>query len=324
MSKVLLINTILIFTSIQFINKLSCQSYQPLVEDEKVWSIVTFNPSLGPNCIWKTYQIKTSDDTIIGHKVMKSLEHSSFEYQSTTWTNIGYIYEDSSHKVFYLYDTLEMILYDFGANLHDTLTITCPYFDPLTFNLEFYHKLEMIVNNIDYVYLENSLRKRIKLKPICSSEIYTTWIEGIGDMQGVLKSCIQVNCIGDSIIGIWQGAPLFELLCCQLDDSLTYINQNYNTCYYYSMAGMNTKSEQSIEYLIYPHPVKNLSTLEIINSHKGRKQFEIYSLSGCKVAAMSTNDNKFFIDRKLFSRGLYTFKLILGNGQYKVGKLMIQ
>ncbi len=300
------------------------QTKQDIVVENKSWNIVNYNPSQGPNCIWQTYEIRLAGDTIINNSEYKTVVQSEFGLQPENWAIVGFIREDSTKKVYFRNDFNEVLLYDFNVSNGDIVSIARPYINPNTLQFEFFNYLQMIVISIDSIEINEGLKKRIKLNPICTSETETYWIEGIGDMKGVLNSIIPITCVGDSIIGYWQGASVNELLCCKKDSSLLFINPFYNTCYYYATAGLNEPNKNNISINLYPNPIVDISTFEISNSQTGQIKLELYNISGKKVRTIETKENKIIFNRHDFESGFYIYKLIIENKLTKCGKLIMK
>jgi hypothetical protein len=286
------------------------QTYYPLVDTNKLWSIVQHNPSMGPSAVWKTYHIKFTEDTIIGLYQYKKIMRSSYNFPPTEWTNIGFIREDSNKKVYFKYNNEnEILLYDFNVNINDTLNI---------FNLS------MVVNTIDSALINEELRKKIILNPICTSSYWTTWIEGIGDLEGVLhSSCTNITCVGDSIVGINIGGENYELLCFFENDTLKYQNSNYGICYYSTLNVQEINKKKSIR--IYPNPVIDISFIEIENNIKGNYILELYNVLGEKIKKIKILCNKKIkINRTDFnSSGIYLYKLYNTKNIIETGKILV-
>lgn len=300
------------------------QTKQDIVVLNKSWSIVNYNPSHGPNCIWQTYVIRLAGDTIINNSEYKTVMQSEFGLQPENWAIVGFIREDSTKKVYFRNNFNEVLLYDFNVSTGDIVNIASPYINPNTLQFEFFNYLQMIVGSIDSVEINEGLKKRIELNPICTSAEKTYWIESIGDTKGVLNSIVPLTCIGDSIVGDWQGASINELLCCKKDSSLLFINPSYNTCYYYSTAGVHEPKKCNISIKLYPNPIVNISTFEIINQQSELKYLEFYNISGKKVRTIETKENKIIINRHNFKSGFYIYKLIIENKLTKCGKIIMK
>jgi len=299
------------------------QTRQDIVAENKSWSIVNYNPSQGPNCTWQTYEIRLAGDTVINNSEYKVVEQSEFGLHPNNWEVVGFIREDSVKKVYFNNNFNEVLLYDFNVSPGDIVNISSPYINPFTLQFEFFNYLQMSVVSIDSVIINEEFKKIIELNPICTSFQKTYWIESIGDTKGILNNIVPMACIGDSIVVDWQGASVNELLCCKVDSLILFNNPSYNSCYYYSTAGIYEK-KNNISIKIYPNPIVDISTFEITNQQSELKYLEFYNITGKKVKTIETKENKIIIDRLDFKNGFYIYKLIIENKQTKVGKIIMK
>lgn len=303
---------------------LTAQTEPVLVKDNMSWSIVNYNLSQGPFCVWQTYNVVLTGDTAIDMKQYKIVKQSEFGEQPENWAIVGFIREDSLKRVYFKNDEDEVLLYNFGVSTGEIVDIICPVINPYSLRFEFFDYLEMKVKTIDSVEVNGIYKRRIQLNPICVSDELTYWIEGIGDYKGILNSIVPVLCFGDSIVGHSYGAPTDELLCCKEDGVLVYVNSVYGSCYYYSTAGINDRPAKA-DLILYPNPVVDISTIKIVNSGNGIiKNLDVYNLNGEKVKSVVTKEDVITIDRNDFQRGIFVYKLLIGDNLLKSGKLIIE
>jgi hypothetical protein len=126
--------------------------------------------------------------------------------------------KDSSGKVYVIppNNSTEHLLYDFGTNVGDTISVYHSFFPDV----------KCIIDSIDTIVL-GKVRKRIKLQ--CGELHFggfyypDIWIEGIGSVLNEFLSP------GVSP-GIVDG-PNAELLCFFENDTLFFHNQNYADCF---------------------------------------------------------------------------------------------
>ena len=302
------------------------QTNNQLVKENKSWTIVNHNPSHGPNCIWQTHEIRLSGDTIIEGREYKIVRQSEFGNQPQNWAVVGFLREDQKRKVYFknTSNENEFLLYDFDISIGDTVNIFSPQINHYILEFEFFVDLQMIVVSIDSVKINEGLRKRIKLNPICTSFEETYWIEGVGDTKGVLHSTVPIICGGDSIIGFWQGADVNELLCCKEDSLLLFMNASYNSCYYYSTMGINKSDKSNISINLYPNPIADISIFEISTPQSGFKHLEFYNISGKRIKTIETRENRIAIQKTDFQTGFYIYKLTIENELIKCGKMIVR
>ncbi|MHC1774293.1 MAG: T9SS type A sorting domain-containing protein [Lentimicrobium sp.] len=301
------------------------QTNNNIVAENKSWNIVSYNVSQGPDCAWQTFENRIVGDTMIERKAYKIVRQSEFGLQQENWAIVGYIRQDSDNKVYFKNHLREVLLYDFNVSIGEIVDIGCPFINPNTLHFEFFKYLQMIVVAIDSVEINEGLKKRIKLNPICTTNYETNWIEGIGGMSGLLSSTVSgIFCSGDSLIGHESGGITNELLCCKRDSSLLYQSTTYNVCYVNSTAGTEDLKNNNIITNLYPHPIVDISAFEILTLAPGLKQLEIYNIEGKKMRTIETNENKIIFHRTEFHSGFYIYKLVIGNKYFKCGKLIVK
>jgi hypothetical protein len=185
---------------------IKAQTYYPLVDANKVWNnLILWADGISSN----NYTVKFTSDTVINSLHYKKVLQIGFDEAP-----VQYIREDSTKKVFYkeVPDSADKLLYDFNIGLHDTFTInTMPAYP-----------VKLIADTIDSVNISGKLRKRIYLSWVQTNTNSDTWIEGIGSLRGVLTTFNLglVNSQND------------VLLCFTENDTLKYINPEFNACYY--------------------------------------------------------------------------------------------
>jgi hypothetical protein len=192
--------------------RLQSQQIQ-LVKDGAVWrESASWLISVSPDSFGHArFQYVIQQDTLINGHMYKKIFSST--YGPSPWVNMGYIgalREDSMHRVFFLPDTLfnmhlsipvgpsidirEHLLYDFSLSVGDTFLVQNPS-DSMHF-----------LNNSDSVLISGTWRKRMTFTT--GSGIFPrTWIEGIGDINGLFypfiwpfESMHRLNCFEDSSI----------------------------------------------------------------------------------------------------------------------------
>lgn len=195
-------------------------------------------------------------------------------------------------KVWQYYEEGEKLLYDFSLEKGDT-------FQSKIFNKE---NVALIVSEIDSVQiLDGSMRKRMKL--YCKDDPDTinhsyyglrTWIDGIGDLGGVLS--VKSSCSPE------QNSAL---LCFYYNYRLRYSNPMFSQCWY---SGTDDIVDAGIK--IFPNPVRDYLIIKLDNISK-YQGWEIFNLLGQKVMS-GKFDYKYQIDVAELDTGLY-FLLILKN-----------
>lgn len=262
------------------------QVTETLVDTNKLWSNLMHSDWGDPPPMqYETNFIKFSNDTLIGLNSYKKVFASTDSIQSL-WTVIGFIREDSAQKVYYYkkQDTIERILYDFGAVVGDSIHIGGLY------------GTYVVVDSIDSVFIYDKYVKRFIL-----SGGWEQWYEGIGSSCGVLMSGYAQIC-----------GAVYELLCYYENDTLKYHDPDYNVCYL-STVNLNEFSPDNIHVSVFPNPLSSSSVFKIDNLNCTDNTLEIYSALGQKFKTILL-DKQATINKFDFPSGLYIYRLILKSG----------
>jgi len=236
----LLISIILLFGI--FTAKAQDEPYHPLVQEGKVWSVLSAEETYNPNSPILTYSYQTfsmlfSGDTTINDVLYKKM------YASTKKSPVfpkdyslqNFMREDEDKKVWYLRSDAwgvewEELLYDFSFEIGDTVC----YGGSNSF---------IIVEDIsDEIMHNGEVRKVFHFSRNGAFIMEDYWIEGIGSNYGLLIP------FGSGIAG-----GFYKLLCFRENGNLMFYNEEYQTCYKNSV-GVNTYNNQVD---IYPNPATN-------------------------------------------------------------------
>ena len=223
------ISILLISLSI-FIGMNNCisQSQNSFVKDNKKWNIYEFYKTTKEHR--ETYQIKLEGDTIINDFKYYFVFQGTDLNEDVSWIRMGFIREDTTQKVFFLYNDHEYLLYDFSVKVGDTLEIYNTYRKKPKIPINEHCKL--IVSEVDFVFIKKQ-RKRIILHQICSSSAKSVWIEGLGDLNGIFHSSLEFsicNAKDIGVVGHKMGGALYRLQCVYENDTLIYKNKSFNKC----------------------------------------------------------------------------------------------
>lgn len=208
----------------------------------------------------------------------------SWDETGDNWDNTGQFLRKSGSRIYQIVDNEEHTVYDFSLITGDTFAITAS----LT------PEVKLIVTQVDSVtLLDNSKRKRLHLR--CEGDPDGTWygeriwIEGLGDLQGLLS--LDRSCSVDQNT---------KLLCYHEDDQILYQDTIKGKCWIIS----NTKQLGIYDIKVFPNPVRNKL---VITGLKGETTYRIYSSEG-----MTAKEGKVIgeIDIRTLSSGLYLLQLI--------------
>ncbi|MBI9038806.1 MAG: hypothetical protein JEY97_11785 [Bacteroidales bacterium] len=219
---------IILISMLIHINNCKSQNQSSFVKDNKKWNIYEFYKTTKEH--HKTYQIKLKGDTIINEIKYFSVFLSTDLTKDEIWIRLGFIREDTTQKVFFLYNEQEFLLYDFSVKVGDTLEIYNTYRKKPGIPINEHCKL--IVSEVDSVFIKKQ-RKRIILHQICSSSAKSVWIEGLGDLKGIFHSSLEYSICNDNdnrVVGHKMGGASYQLLCVYENDTLIYKNPKIDNC----------------------------------------------------------------------------------------------
>ncbi len=272
---------------------------QTFVDTTKLWSIAEC--SAGPfssYCHPVSYRLQ--GDTILGLYSYKKL----YQTTDTTLTNWGLdgALRDSGQKVFYHNFNNEYLLYDFGANVGDTIEsiLFCSY-------------NYLIVDSVDTITIHGQPKRRLIFNfPGCA---YTEeWIEDIGSNHGVINEFI-LN--GDLV---WDFAEF--LLCYWQNDTVKWINPEYNDCYF-NTVGIDEQYNTNY-FTITPNPFTDFAIAEL-HGIKSKWTWTLYNFIGQRVQHVENIDNSHLtIKKEYLATGVYLYQVWNGKQIIVTGKLLIE
>jgi len=281
-------------------------TYYPLIETGKTWHVVE-----GGFGGFLTYTFKVEGDTMINQENFKFLYRSNEEFP-VTWEKYGYIREDEEKKVYYspinFNDTIfnePSMVYDFGVEENDTLTIT-------SFAYNYPNELEIIISEIDSILIDDDYRRRIKYT--CGDWSYgdNLWIEGIGSNDGLIEPGFYCYIV----------CPVSELICVKEGDDIIYHDEYYTDCYIVGIAENSFKIQQ---FLVYPNPAKNDIFIVPLLKVSSDLRFELYNLENKTILRQEIiNYNPLNINIINLKDGLYLYKIIENNELKQNGKIVIK
>lgn len=248
---------------------LSAQQYKYVAfpDSNAVWSEIHWKPIFDPEPLWvyKQYALFNEDTVINGisyHKLFLSNSASKITRKNSIC--VGGIREDSLKRVFansslfrFVPEIKEVLLYDFSLKEGDTFYAN--YKEGVCTNCTGFQN-GGVVYNIDTIKIYNHYRKVF----ILNNNNRVTWIEGIGNLQGLLEC--------------WPDWPTNgikkELICMHQNDTLMLYNDKYGSCIpQFVIDGVALLPNTDIR--VYPNPAKGgkvyfdnleFETLELFDS----------------------------------------------------------
>jgi len=247
------------------------QEYVPLLDTNKVWNIYENWIYFGETRPHFLERCETDTTRFIIKK----------EWHSEHIEELGYLFEDTvSQKVYYTnVNGDEVLLYDFSLSEGDVFEY-------------------MLVTKVDSIQLlDGTYRKRIEFE----DGYYYYWIEGIGSYMGGL---------------LWtdwyfkKNIPEAWLLCHYENDSLLYMNDEFDTCNFSFIINNTETLNKSLIPKIYPNPFSQKLSISFENPVFGEKhEIMIKALDG-RVVYKETLNSDISLDLSFLSKGIYLLVLI--------------
>lgn len=187
------------------------QTYHHLVDTSKRWNFYDCYP-FGPPPHYSTFY-RFAPDTIINAYTYNELESTG---DSVNWyrTQCFFREEDSTQRVYMLYNNVEGLMYDFSLNMGDSALVFNPGCIQCVPQM-------LRVDSVDSMMVGSHFRKIIYAEDTSQlSFSINVWIEGIGSDKGPQYSGMPL------VVGWCQ-----DLVCYHEGDSLMYLNPNYGYCY---------------------------------------------------------------------------------------------
>lgn len=308
-AQILKLSTALLLLFLLRLSPVIAQEYEyvPFPDSNAVWSEYYWS-SDAPG-VYNKYALFNEDTLINGinyHKLFHTENKSEITRENSVC--IGRIREDNK-KVFIKYVDgfkpdepyyqKEFMLYNFSLNEGDTVWNEKDNINgPSTY---------IIVKRVDTIWINNTKRKVFNFYDIP----WTRWIEGIGNVQGLIFPS------GDLTTGGFNS----ELICMHHNDTLMYFNEVYDGCVpQFVIDGVVLLPNTDIK--VYPNPVSDGSayfenldfeTLEVLDIN-GNLVFKE------KIEGIITYQLKTF----KFSPGIYFYRLKTKRLIPTQGKLIIQ
>ncbi len=286
------------------------QIYHPLLDSVNEWcytgNIMPVNiPDTfftGP-CFYPQFlmgpsaKIFTGSDTTIGSFIYKTLEYTDYYYNQIC--RYGYIREDTaSRKVYFINNQFapEIILYDFGMQLTDTISLT--FLNSPGYYETGLYQLDSIV---PYNTPGNSTRAFYLNCISCSSALRTVeWLEGIGNrlelalplssniyMGGGLFYCgpfISYPFDGSQVLTSFQHNLRVFYDTCALQNAISNsCFEFHDTCSYWNICGSVAEFQTGPAIKVQPNPAVEIIYITTNTTKEEEINLRILNLNGISV-----------------------------------------
>ena len=270
------------------------------------WNILwQSNNASNPLCITESLMI--TDDTVVDglayKKLLRKLSSETTNWQGSLDYDFYGLMREESGKVFYkpINQEKEFLLYDFSMNVNDTAVM---YYCQNTNN--------EIVIRVDSITAEHIADSDRRVFHISSKDSFSpdwmqlnTWVEGIGDMKGLLYSCHPVNA---------GGLTIRRLLCYHENDDLLFINEEFNSCEVDNNVDYLEEKEPDMAFFDYLS-----NTLHITQNGIDYPNIAVYDIHG-KAVFFNKNHSENTLDISFLPDGFY---LIIVDTNKKIYSLKI-
>lgn len=277
------------------------QHYEPFISETKQWRYVQ-----------TLYLTKKSTQTLYlvtlgyfnGDTLINNIKYSKFYNKNIEPNNVSldttiylsyFFNEDTINKKVYVYDFhfgKTALLYDFTIKEGDFFNI---------------YVLNDIYVKHTVIKVDTILTLSKKLKRIMFNDS-TTWIESIGC---IIKT--EIPSAGD-------------LICVKENNSVLYLNKNYNNCDTIFQQGGDKIINETNNYKyisLFPNPIERTSVLKVNINQNSKSKIEIYNTIGLLIKEDYFIDN-YPIGTIKIAKGLYIYRVINKDKIIGIDKIIIK
>ena len=269
--------------------KTQAQNYVPMLQEDNEWytldaQVCSSQPLRGYN----TLVHRLSEDTLIdGVRYTKVMQTVNDVGTST----LAALLREEDGKVWEKYGSTEVLLYDFTANLGDSLV--CGYGD------------YFVVDSISIEQIGGVDRKKFwfGLEYDFTGEPYAmeTWIEGIGSDLGLLFCGSYYFCGG-----------YYRALCFHQNGELVWQNPEYDACLITDVEEIHDN-----ELTVYPNPAKNLVRINGVEA----AEVQVYNALGQMVKTVQGSNE---IDVSGLVEGVYMVRITDEDGRSYMARVVVK
>ncbi|HOZ50395.1 MAG TPA: T9SS type A sorting domain-containing protein [Chitinophagaceae bacterium] len=278
-------------------NQSFAQSYMPMPFGNSKWTETEYG-MMGPNFdqSFCHFSMDTTSYIFSGHQYWKIETINDSIYNLSKLTGTTYLFNDSTNKKIYLYETTEKLIYDFSKNVGDTIrNIYCAAFQT---------DMSFVVDSIILKNFNGINRRVFYLRDTFSwISMSTIWIEGIGSPIGLFKN--SSRCI--------YSDPAYELNCVHQNGVQLY----GNSCYFKTV-GVNDIDESLGKIKILPNPIRD-GIAYLSNPDGIPIEWKLFSMDG----KLLRNGHLEQIEVSDLSAGMYLLNLYADYGMASL-KLVIE
>jgi hypothetical protein len=277
-----------------------------IVNENSVWNILSIETTDGHEPFFPRHTMKIyfDGDSTLNGKTYKKVFHC-FDDEFCQYPTFEGLIREENQRTYSVFPnkTEEYLLYDFSVEVGDTIKFYTPRVS--IEEEEEFRTFFRKVHSIDYVDVNDVLKKKITLTHPNSETITDIWIENIGSLYDFYTI---IHMVGYSKV----------LSCYFQGNELIYKNPEYPNCYYGGREDIPSVQTIAIDDCnIFPNPVDDILHISCLNNAISR--VEIFDNLGRQVYSQPYKDK---INISSFSKGLYLLKVYDINEQFSVFKII--
>ena len=261
--------------------------------------------------------LKASDPLLRFYDVLEATHDSVIN--GTTYRMVDTIpMLQQGYKVYYYYQGNNHLLYDFNAQLHDTITFELYTFCTLdsSGNQGGIVSLDFKVSNIEHVVIGNDTLQKFTCACISSFDLSYTYeyIENIGSINQFFED--DAGCV-------YPGIYVSEFLRCYEDDSINYKSDYFTSLGNYACNYGEPTTVEEIEapdFAVYPNPAEDAITIE---TSKNLQEVVVIAITGEVLSKQEIRGTTAF-DVSSYPSGIYFLQLTNSSGKTSIQKLIVK
>ena len=281
--------TLLIISSLFFLNVLFAQPYLPMLDEDHTWSVdVRFCPFGGPpDPYTQTMQITIAGEEIVNNITYKVVESSDSHPMS------GCLVREENGIVYKYNPDIndEEVMYDFNLEIGDTFTMLDSPSCTLGLGTPGLGA-ELTVTNTSIQMIAGEMRKVIEFSIAPYGAEY--WIEGIGSNTGFEP---YVEVLDDTC---WS-----KLACFNVNGTIYFFN-GATAC---DNTTLSVQDNEVDKIVLSPNPVQNISILQF-PSELNVDTVRIYDITGRVISEEIISKNYMIINAMDYAAGIYFYQAI--------------
>ncbi|MBN4051298.1 T9SS type A sorting domain-containing protein [bacterium AH-315-M05] len=262
-------------------------------------------------------------DTSINLQVCRIIQSRLYDYNGDTIVLGTEIMHGDSVNVYVYRNNKFYRIFDFSAQLGDTITVIDTVFEGFYgLNFEPYYLFEYVIDSVSTYIIGGDSLKKFYISPTDSSDWRFGYPSGvILEKVGFISTQLGYSFLGEPINIVTIGTSFGPIRCYQ--DQQVFYNFMGIPCdtLCSNPNGININSGENNLLKVYPNPFNDRIIVESspqLKSQKEKCTIKIYNTLGQIVYTLNLNNLyfKYSIDLFFLSEGIYNLKIIQENNIY--------